>query len=301
MYGINSFGGAHNFGTIFSLNVGLGPFVETRPTFGTIKSSVEILGNDLTGATSVAFEGTPAKFTVVSSSEITATVPTGASTGKVAVKTPARTLSSNIVFRTPAFTTLAAFDSSNGSSPNAFLVQGTDGAFYGATFETLFKIRESGQLTTLYTSLQSVGGLVEGYDGNFYGTTGLGGANQNCNDGQGCGTVFKITLEGTLTTLHNFNGNDGNGPGALVQATDGDFYGSTRAGGPSTSSCEIRCGTVFKITPGGTLTTLHFFEATDGQGPVALLQASDGIFMEQLPRAGLTPVVRYLKLPRLAT
>jgi uncharacterized repeat protein (TIGR03803 family) len=112
-------------------------------------------------------------------------------------------------------------------------------------------------------------GLVQGTDGNFYGTTFNGGAN-------GHGTMFKITPGGILTTLHSFHGTDGNGtsPQArLVQGTDGNFYGTTSIGGGHNK------GTVFKITPGGTLTTLHRFHGTDGSYPYAgLVQGTDGNF-----------------------
>ena len=96
-------------------------------------------------------------------------------------------------------------------------------------------------------------------DGNFYGTTTNGGAN-NCNSP--CGTVFKITPAGTLTTLHSFAGTDGASPFAgLVQAGDGNFYGTTHSGGANNNdnNCSNGCGTVFRITPGGTLTTLYSF------------------------------------------
>jgi uncharacterized repeat protein (TIGR03803 family) len=102
-YGITANGGGSNQdGTIYRLSVGLGPFVETLPTSGNVGGNVKILGTDLTGATSVTFNGTPAVFTVVSASEITATVPTGATTGTVQVVTPGSgTLSSNVPFRVP--------------------------------------------------------------------------------------------------------------------------------------------------------------------------------------------------------
>jgi hypothetical protein len=93
-------GGANNDGTVFSLSVGLGPFVETRPRSGEVGTVVEILGTDLTGATSVSFNGTAATFTVnLSGSAISTTVPALATTGTVEVVTPSRTLSSNVPFR----------------------------------------------------------------------------------------------------------------------------------------------------------------------------------------------------------
>lgn len=100
LYGASTFfGNASGDGTIFSLSVGLGPFVETQPTSGRVGTAVKILGTNLTGATSVTFNGTAAVFTVVSGSLIKTTVPTGATTGKVQVVTPSRTLSSNVPFR----------------------------------------------------------------------------------------------------------------------------------------------------------------------------------------------------------
>jgi uncharacterized protein (TIGR03437 family) len=101
-YGTTSSGGSEGgYGTIFSLSVGLGPFVKTQTTSGKAGAAVKILGTDLTGTTSVTFNGTPAAFTVVRPSEIAATVPAGATTGTVQVATPNGTLSSNVPFRVP--------------------------------------------------------------------------------------------------------------------------------------------------------------------------------------------------------
>jgi uncharacterized repeat protein (TIGR03803 family) len=183
----------------------------------------------------------------------------------------------------------------DGANPNGPLVQATDGNFYGTTDwggahgdGTVFKITPEGTLTTLHSFDNTDGrspqaGLIQATDGNFYGTTGFGGAT-SCDIGgfnDGCGTVFKITPGGTLTTLHSFDLTDGAGPSvALVQASDGNFYGTTAYGG-AYNNCYpyTRCGTVFKITPGGTLTTLHSFDGTDGANPYAgLVQATDGNF-----------------------
>jgi uncharacterized repeat protein (TIGR03803 family) len=100
-YGTTLNGGSDDIGTIFSLSVGLDPFVKVQPAFGNRGAAVEILGSDLTGTTSVTFNGTPAAFTVVRSSEIVATVPAGATSGMVRVATPGGTLSSNVPFRVP--------------------------------------------------------------------------------------------------------------------------------------------------------------------------------------------------------
>jgi hypothetical protein len=104
-YGTTSYGGTSTncgggCGTVFRVGVeGLSPFVETLPTSGQVETAVFILGSNLAGTTSVTFNGIPAEFTVVSSTEINATVPTGATTGKVKVQTPLGTLTSNVSFR----------------------------------------------------------------------------------------------------------------------------------------------------------------------------------------------------------
>jgi uncharacterized repeat protein (TIGR03803 family) len=197
------------------------------------------------------------------------------------------------VFRiTPAgtLTTLHSFASTDGAYLDAGLVQGTDGNFYGTTHSggakglgTVFKITPAGTLTTLHSfclnwpstctdGFYPWAGLIQGTDGNFYGTALGGGANGNY------GTIFKITPAGMLTTLHSFCSKggctDGTQPYAgLVQGSDGNLYGTTLGGGTS-----LR-GTVFKITLAGALTTLHSFAGTDGTGPYAgLVQATDGNF-----------------------
>ena len=112
--------------------------------------------------------------------------------------------------------------------------------------------------------------LVQGDDGNFYGTTQNGG-NTACD--LGCGTIFEITSIGKVTTF-NFDGTNGSQPFAgLVQAANGDFYGVTTTGG------AYDLGTVFKFTPKGGLTTLYSFSANTGYGPQGgLVLASDGNF-----------------------
>jgi uncharacterized repeat protein (TIGR03803 family) len=190
------------------------------------------------------------------------------------------------------FTTLHSFSFFDGALPSATLVQGSDGNFYGTTVNggayqncgtlggpcgTVFEITPAGALTTLHNFDYTDGGgpragLLQGADGNLYGTTYGGGSGQQCIEG--CGTVFKITPSGTLTTLHNFDGSDGAYPNAaLIQASDGNFYGTTYEGGAN------RQGTVFKITPGGTLTTLYSFSGADGASPSGgLMQSRDGSF-----------------------
>jgi uncharacterized repeat protein (TIGR03803 family) len=107
--------------------------------------------------------------------------------------------------------------------------------------------------------------VIEGADGNFYGTTTAGGS--------GNGTVFKITPQGTFTQLYNmtFASIEGQQPTGLIQGTDGNFYGTTTFGG------SLNHGAVFQLTPGGTFTLLHSF-AGEGNQPNGLMQKTDGSF-----------------------
>ena len=183
------------------------------------------------------------------------------------------------------FHVMHAFNGTDGANPYVGLVQGTDGNLYGTTIDggvnsggNVFKLTPGGKVTSLYDFCSQpncldgqypVTVLIQGADGNFYGTTQSGGTYT-------FGTVFKITPTGTLTVLHSFNGYDGANPyGSLMLAANGDFYGSADVGG------AYGAGTIFTITPGGALTTLYNFCAkprcTDGQYPAGqLIQASDG-------------------------
>jgi uncharacterized repeat protein (TIGR03803 family) len=191
-------------------------------------------------------------------------------------------------------TTLHVFvNPANGLGPSGPLVQDRDGNFSGVTEEggansagTIFQISPTGTLTPLYSFCSQpsctdgsypVGALVQAADGDFYGTTSAGG-DATCEAPYGCGTVFKITLGGALTTLHRFSGADGQSPnGGLVVAADGTIYGATSLGGPNQNCPNTTCGTLFKITSAGTFTTLYNFDGgTDGAQPSPLIQAADG-------------------------
>jgi uncharacterized repeat protein (TIGR03803 family) len=177
-----------------------------------------------------------------------------------------------------------------GTNPGGFepagpLIQGANGSFYGVAAMgganatgTIFSITPGGPVTTLYNfgaldvnDLNSDGAspntLVQGGDGNFYGTTSSGGAD-------GYGTIFQLTPTGTLTVLHAFVGTtDGNTPTAFLQGSDGDFYGTMQFGGAHGD------GLIYAITPGGLLTTLYSFtNGTDGGNPVALIEDAHGNF-----------------------
>ncbi|HZQ21801.1 MAG TPA: choice-of-anchor tandem repeat GloVer-containing protein [Terriglobales bacterium] len=186
-------------------------------------------------------------------------------------------------------TTLHSFNSSDGVNPYGALLLASNGNFYGTANQagncrsgggcgTVFTMTPSGAFRTLYNFCQQtgcpdgefpVGGLVEGSDGNIYGTTNAGG-NPAC-PGGGCGTIFRITPGGVLTTLHRFNNTDGSYPApALIEAHKGLFYGTTAGGGANGN------GTVFAMTADGVLATVYSFNGTDGGGPFVLIAGSDG-------------------------
>jgi uncharacterized repeat protein (TIGR03803 family) len=170
----------------------------------------------------------------------------------------------------------------DGAGPAGPPIEGVDGVLYGTTYSggsppsfwgTIYKLTPTGEFTSLYQFDGTQGSrpdaaLIQGKDGNFYGTTSSDGLCSNC------GSVFKITPAGVLTTLHFFDGSDGNEPEAsLIQARDGNFYGTTWAGG------ENNDGVVFTLTTAGAYSVIHSFDGTDGDILRAgLVQASDGRF-----------------------
>jgi len=173
----------------------------------------------------------------------------------------------------------------DGTGPTTSLLLGTDGNYYGTTradgaygLGTVFKITPAGVLTKLHDFCADQNDcldgyrpneLVQGFDGNLYGTAAFG-SDYSCSGG--CGTVFTITQSGSFTTLYRFSGSDGDHPmGRLVQGLDSSLYGVTDEGGG--------LGTVFRITPTGVFTNLHTFDGTDGMFPEGgLILASDGGF-----------------------
>jgi uncharacterized repeat protein (TIGR03803 family) len=198
-----------------------------------------------------------------------------------------------VVFKlSPTGNYTALFTFARQASPYG-LTLGADGNFYGTTAQggtsstecepepfgcgTVFKMTPSGKVTTLHNfdftdGEHPVAPLVQGSDGNFYGTAFYGGIG-------GSGTVFKMTSTGAFSTLHSFSGPDGIDPtGQLVEGTDGNFYGTTEFGGDY-PICESGCGTVFQITPDGVLRTLHSFSYGDGAHPQGgPVQHTSGVF-----------------------
>jgi len=168
--------------------------------------------------------------------------------------------------------------------PGNDLVLGEDGNLYGTNQRTdvIFRITPAGELTILHSFTGGAGGaglfggLTLGSDGNFYGTTSGGGTPSGfCPSG--CGTVYKMTPAGVLTTLYSFCQQnycpDGTSPeGNLAEGTDGNFYGTAFGGG------LYKTGTIFKITPNGHFTLLYTLEATYPQFIGGLMLATNGNF-----------------------
>jgi uncharacterized repeat protein (TIGR03803 family) len=221
---------------------------------------------------------------------------------------------------------LCSFNYTTGAYPGAALTLGNDGNFYGTTayggitnatytqgMGTIFQVTTNGTLTTLvsfsgntpYADVQGAyaSGLILGNDGNFYGTTYEGGV-------YGEGSIFKVTTNGTLTTLVSFSGADASKAyavfprAALTLGNDGNFYGTTMFGGVYGESE----GTIFKMIPNVAFFILASFDGTNGAEPeLALTQGTDGNFYGTTPYGlsandgeifevtmygGLTPLVR---------
>ncbi|PYT07064.1 MAG: hypothetical protein DMF60_07890 [Acidobacteria bacterium] len=164
---------------------------------------------------------------------------------------------------------LFSFDGTNGFDPNT-LFRASDGNFYGTTawggprfaaggagYGTFFKLTPDGSYTFLYWFHNTNGSwptaLIEASDGNFYGTTAIGGPISSGFSG----TIFKITRDGEHTMLVSFSGTNGFEPRSLMRATDGNFYGMTRAG-----TANAKNGTIFRAAPDGVLTSLFSFNGT---------------------------------------
>jgi uncharacterized repeat protein (TIGR03803 family) len=187
-------------------------------------------------------------------------------------------------------TELHEFNGPDGEAPIGGLTLATDGKFYGTTafggafgFGTIFSITAGGALQTLYSFQDKNDGSlpnaapIQGEDGNFYGVssscTGFA-ENNHCltENANKFGAVYKITAKGKFTVLHTFNGRDGANPfGHLLQASDGNFYGTTLDGGAH------NLGVIFRISQSGEFKVLFNFDSKFGAGPVApLTQGNDG-------------------------
>lgn len=194
------------------------------------------------------------------------------------------------------FTALTSFDYENGAYPISSLAEGLDGNFYGVTPRggslrcyplgcgSLFKMTPDGTILRSYNFSTSggdpngwdpIGSLVLASNGSLYGTTTAGGTFTDCSIYLGCGSIFELPSDDRIDTLHYFEGGTEGGlvSAALIQANDGDLYGTARVGGTH------GYGTVFKATLEGNVTTLHSFKQTDGSDPMgALVQGPNGNF-----------------------
>ena len=170
-------------------------------------------------------------------------------------------------------------------------MQGTNGNFYGTNayggaaynFDkagTVFGITPAGQFTTLYNFCSQrdcadgklPGGMIPASNGNLYGFTTKGGRHVGSGCGQGgCGTIFQVTPEGTLTTVISFDVAEGSYPTSLLQATDGNLYGTTAYGGAN------GYGTILAY-PTGVLTLLHSFDSADGTNPASLVSHTRKVY-----------------------
>ncbi len=179
-------------------------------------------------------------------------------------------------------TTLVNFDPTNGGGSGTPLTRGTDGNFYGTNGGniaggSIFRMTPDGDLSILYFSCRqrpcpdgegSAAPLVQANDGNFYGTMTYGGNYDGACGVFGCGTVFRITPDGTLTTLHRFSGYDGAFPySGLIQGRDGYLYGTTNG---------LSAGTFYRIGLDGSFTLVSSGYA--GFAYSQLIQAADGDF-----------------------
>jgi uncharacterized repeat protein (TIGR03803 family) len=258
-YGVTFFGGSGNGGTVFKL---------TPTGTLTVLQNFTLDGSTGSGPVGTLALGPDGNFygaTYSSSSS-------NSYAGTLFKITPSGTLTT--------FYTFCLKDDAcpDGSQPYSSPILGRDGNFYGTTYSlgaygggTVYKITPKGKLTTLYSLGESAGDpsrptapLIQGSDGNFYGSTSQSGANN-------CGAVFKVTPSGTFTVLHNFDNTDGYFPVGLMQATDGNFYGTT-AGIDNEDT-----GSIFQMTPQGNITTLHTFDGTDGINPIMLIQDTNGV------------------------
>ena len=295
-YGTTTFGGSANFGTIFKLT----------PT-GTITTLVNFTGPNGTYPIGALIQASDGNLYGTTSGG-GANPPFATQYGTVFKVTLDGTLTTIFIFTYDAM----AGRWPDGLSPQAALVQGTDGNLYGTTlnggtdssetnndFGTIFKMSTTG---TLLMSVTVHGGaqpqyprapLIQGTDGNFYGTSYKGGDLAFSG-----GTVFQCTPEGVVTVLHGFTDPEGDSPeGGLVQGSDGNLYGTTEGGGTA------NLGAVYRVTLAGEFAVLHQFTGshptgpTDGAQPFGeMILASDGNFYGTTSEGGAGNLGRIFQL-----
>ncbi len=212
-------------------------------------------------------QGNAGTYTVVVSNSLGTTTSIGATLSLTPLTVPG--LAMNL---------MAAFNYTNGANPYSPIIQATDGNFYGTAYDggttygegIIYEMTPNGTLSVRASFNDTdggfpYGGLVQGKDGNLYGSASSGGTYED-------GVVFRATTSGAISVLASFDADNGEFPVAgLVQASDGNFYGTTLEGG------DFGYGTIFRITTAGTLTTLVSLDYYDGDGPSpVLIQGADG-------------------------
>jgi uncharacterized repeat protein (TIGR03803 family) len=249
-YGTTAYGGKFGYGTIFSMTA--------QGKLATLYSFTN--GADGSEPIAPPVEGLDGNF-------YGTTVGASGNNGSVYQITPAG-----------AFTTLHSFDGTDGANPYSPLVKATDGNFYGTTHGggtngegTVFKINSLGAFALLHNFASGDGlpyaGLIQGSSGSLYGVTSY--------EAGGGGDVFKISTAGDFRVIHAFTGgSDGENPiGGLVQATDGNIYGTNDIG-----PLDFVGGVIFRITPSEAFTTLYDFDYTQGgSAQTTLLQHTNGV------------------------
>jgi uncharacterized repeat protein (TIGR03803 family) len=302
LYGTTDSGGNDNEGTVFTID----------PTSGTFNSLYSFTGG--------SDGGDPGDGLIEANGYLYGTTFGGG------------TYNSGTFFKmslTGQITTLYSFTGGSDGYGPAGLILGSDGVFYGGTQNggdascsdgpgtgcgTLFKVDASGNLQVLHTFTGQDGAQIDEtlfqspVDHYFYGAT-LFGGNAACSVSTftGCGTIFRIDSSGTFTLLHAFSGGaEGGVPfSSLIQASDGDFYGTATAGGDP--SCSViasgenfptynGCGTIFKMDSSGNVNALYSFKGspTDGSNPfAALLVGTDGYFYGTTRWGGTSPTCPY--------
>ena len=220
-------------------------------------------------------------------------------------------------------TSLFLFKGTNGTWPVGRLVLGNDGNFYGTTVYggngftggqsgngTVFRYSTNGVFNVLNNFNGTNGcfliaGLTLGGDGNFYGATEFGGSNYTGAINRGNGTLFQITTNGVLTTLAYFNGTNGSQPLAgLTEGPDKNFYGTTRGGGIGYTAGSVYSGygTIFRVTTNGVLTTLLYFNGTNGGNPSSgLTLGADGNLYGSTPWIGANDSTHFGTIFRITT
>jgi len=270
LYGTSAYGGAYGQGTVYQVttNGDLTTLVSFNGTNGSRPSAALLQASDGTFYGTTAFGGTNGNHGTVF--QLT--------TGGV-------------------LTTLLSFDGTNGSEPFAGLIQGSDGNFYGTTvmggannLGTVFQMMPAGALTTLFSFNGTNNGsfpfasLVQGTNGNFYGTTSAYGTADGDSPTGHAAIAFQVTPAGVLTPLTSLSGANGaDSASALAPGTNEYFYGTSEYGGNTSlngaNGIKAGFGTVFQMTPAGALGILVRFNGANGSYCVSgLVQGSDGNF-----------------------